>query len=53
MSACSPAKLGAKGMEEGVEVKLSQKETAALQRSAAVVHELVELMHRSEVAKAS
>lgn len=48
-----PVKLGAKGVEQVIEVKLSHEEMAALQKSAAAVKELVELMHRSEVAKAS
>ncbi|HKZ76963.1 MAG TPA: malate dehydrogenase [Pyrinomonadaceae bacterium] len=48
-----PVKLGAKGMEQVVEVKLNQEEMAALQKSAAAVNELVELMQRSELAKAS
>jgi malate dehydrogenase len=48
-----PVKLGAKGMEQVVEVKLNQEEMAALQKSAAAVNELVEVMNRSELAKAS
>lgn len=48
-----PAKLGAKGVEQVIEFKLSPEEMAALQKSAAAVKELVELMHSSEFAKAS
>lgn len=48
-----PAKLGAKGVEQVIEFKLSQEEMAALQKSAAAVKELVELMHSSGFAKAS
>ena len=47
-----PVKLGAKGVEEVIEVKLSQEEMAALQKSAAAVKELIEVMHRSQLAKA-
>jgi len=48
-----PVKLGANGVEQVIEVKLSQEETAALQKSAAAVKELVEVMHGSGLAKAS
>jgi malate dehydrogenase len=39
-----PAKLGAKGLEEVIEVELSESEQAALKRSAAAVQELVDVM---------
>ncbi len=39
-----PAKLGARGVEQVVEVALSESERAALQRSASSVKELVEVM---------
>ncbi|HYK92369.1 MAG TPA: malate dehydrogenase [Acidobacteriota bacterium] len=39
-----PAKLGAKGIEEVIEIKLTPEEKAALDRSAASVRELVNIM---------
>ena len=39
-----PAKLGARGIEQILEVKLTQEELAALQKSAAAVRELVEVI---------
>ena len=39
-----PAKLGAKGLEEIIEVELSESEQAALKKSAAAVEELVKVM---------
>ena len=39
-----PAKLGARGIEQILEVKLTQDELAALQKSAAAVRELVEVI---------
>ena len=39
-----PAKLGAKGLEEIIEIKLSTEEQAALQNSAAAVRELVNVI---------
>jgi malate dehydrogenase len=39
-----PAKLGAKGLEEVIEVELTESEQAALKKSAAAVHELVDVM---------
>ena len=39
-----PAKLGAKGLEEVIEVELSESEQAALKKSAAAVQELVGVM---------
>ena len=39
-----PAKLGAKGLEEVIEVELSESEQAALKKSAAAVQELVQVM---------
>jgi len=47
-----PVKLGAKGIEEVVEVKLTPEEKRALEKSAAAVKELVEVMHGSKLAKA-
>jgi malate dehydrogenase len=40
-----PAKLGAAGVEEIVELKLSDSELADLKNSAGAVHELVEVLH--------
>jgi malate dehydrogenase len=48
-----PVKLGAKGIEEVVEVKLTPEEKLALEKSAAAVKELVEVMHGAGLAKAS
>ena len=42
-----PVKLGANGLEEIIEIKLTEDERAALNRSADTVRELVEVMHRS------
>ena len=42
-----PVKLGAKGIEEIIEIKLTQDEQASLNRSADSVRELVEVMHGS------
>ena len=42
-----PVKLGAKGVEEIIEIQLSEEEQAALNRSAESVRELVEVMHNS------
>jgi malate dehydrogenase len=39
-----PCKLGAKGLEQVIEVKLNSEELAALQRSAAAVQELVDAL---------
>ena len=39
-----PCKLGAKGIEQIVEVKLTEEERAALQKSAATVRELVDIV---------
>ncbi len=39
-----PAKLGAGGMEQVIEVELDEKEQALLQKSADAVKELVEVM---------
>jgi malate dehydrogenase len=39
-----PVKLGASGVEEIIEVELTQKENAALQKSAKAVQELIEVM---------
>jgi malate dehydrogenase len=40
-----PVKLGASGIEEIVELKLSESELADLKNSAGAVHELVEILH--------
>ena len=45
-------KLGAGGIEEIIEISLTEDERAALNRSAASVRELVEIMHKSAVAEA-
>ena len=42
-----PVKLGANGVEEIIEIQLTEEEQAALNRSAASVRELVEVMHNS------
>jgi malate dehydrogenase len=39
-----PAKLGARGIEQVIEIKLAPEESAALQKSAAAVKELVEII---------
>jgi malate dehydrogenase len=41
-----PVKLGASGVEQVIEIKLSEEEQAALNRSAASVRELVEIINR-------
>jgi malate dehydrogenase len=45
-----PVKLGAGGLEEIIEIKLTKEEREALNRSAATVRELVEVMHNSAAA---
>ncbi len=45
-----PVKLGAGGLEEIIEIKLTKEEREALNRSAATVRELVEVMHNSATA---
>ena len=47
-----PVKLGAGGMERIIEVRLTEEERAALQRSAATVQELVEVMRRARAQSA-
>ena len=47
-----PVKLGARGIEQIIEISLTEDERAALNRSAASVRELVDLMHKSSVAEA-
>ena len=42
-----PVKLGANGIEEIIEIKLTEEERAALDKSAASVRELVEVLHKS------
>lgn len=48
-----PVKLGARGIEEVVEIELTAEEKAALHKSAAAVRELVEVMHRQGLAKSA
>ena len=40
-----PVKLGARGLEQIVEIELTEDEQAALDRSAAAVRELVQVIH--------
>ena len=44
-----PVKLGARGVEQIMEIKLTDEERAALHRSAEAVKELVEVMHREGI----
>ena len=41
-------KLGAKGLEQIIEIKLTNEEKAALQRSAHSVQELVDVMRKAK-----
>ncbi len=41
-----PAKLGAQGLEQVIELDLSPEEKAGVQHSASAVRELVEVLHR-------
>ena len=43
-----PVKLGANGVEQVIEIKLTDEEQAMLDRSAASVQELVEVMHKNQ-----
>jgi malate dehydrogenase len=43
-----PIKLGAKGVEQVMEIKLNAEEQAMLDKSAASVRELVEVMHKAQ-----
>ena len=45
-----PVKLGANGLEEIIEITLTEEERAALNKSAESVRELVEIMHKSVAA---
>jgi malate dehydrogenase len=47
-----PVKLGANGVEQVIEIKLTADESAALKKSAASVRELVEVMHRAQASEA-
>ena len=47
-----PVKLGARGIEEIIEIKLTEDERAALNRSADSVRELLEIMHKSASSEA-
>ena len=46
-----PAKLGAGGVEEVFEIRLTDEERSALEKSAASVRELVEIMHKAQVSE--
>ena len=46
-----PVKLGANGLEQIIEIKLTEDEQAALNKSAESVRELVEIMHSSATAE--
>ena len=43
-----PVKLGAGGVEQVIEIKLTDEEQAMLDRSAASVQELVDVMHKNQ-----
>ena len=43
-----PVKLGADGVEEIIEIKLTDEELTALNKSASSVEELVEVMHKAQ-----
>ncbi|MBI2171031.1 MAG: malate dehydrogenase [Chloroflexi bacterium] len=45
-----PVKLGAKGLEQVIQLKLSAEEEAMLKKSAAAVQELVDVMHKKKAA---
>jgi malate dehydrogenase len=47
-----PVKLGARGLEQIIEIKLTNEEKAALQRSAHSVQELVSVMHKARAGAA-
>jgi len=47
-----PVKLGARGLEQIIEIKLTNEEKAALQRSAQSVKELVEVMRKAQAGAA-
>jgi len=47
-----PVKLGAQGVEQIIEIKLTEEERAALEKSAHSVRELVEVMHKAASAGA-
>ena len=47
-----PVKLGAKGLEQIIEIKLTNEEKAALQRSAHSVQELVDVMRKAKAGAA-
>jgi malate dehydrogenase len=42
-----PVKLGTRGLEQVIEIQLTEEEKAALRHSAASVQELVEVMHKA------
>jgi malate dehydrogenase len=48
-----PVKLGAKGVEQIMEIKLTEAEAAALKKSAASVQELVDIIHRQQAGGAT
>ena len=47
-----PVKLGAGGVEQVIEIKLTDEEKTALNKSAASVQELVEVMHKAQASEA-
>ena len=47
-----PVKLGAAGLEEVIEIKLTEEEKGSLHKSAASVRELVQVMDRAQASKA-
>jgi malate dehydrogenase len=47
-----PVKLGARGLEQVIEIQLTEEEKTALRHSAASVRELVEVMHKAKVGAA-
>lgn len=48
-----PVKLGAGGLEQVIEIRLTEEEKTALRHSAASVQELVEVMHKASAGKLS
>jgi malate dehydrogenase len=47
-----PVKLGARGIEQVIEIRLADDEKAALQKSAQAVQELVDILKRMNVVSA-
>ena len=48
-----PVKLGANGVEQVIQIKLTDEEQAMLDRSAASVQELVDVMHENQAEAAN